>query len=379
MPLPEPSDDALQASHALQSQIRQTILANNGWISFSRYMELSLYAKGLGYYAGGAAKLGKDGDFTTAPELTPLFGATLARFAADLLGDKPLRILEFGAGTGKLAADFLSAAAALGAKVASYQIVELSGELRARQQRTLADYAPLEWLDAPPSVFSGLVIANEVLDAMPVPLIVKRDGRWFERGVALEAQQFLFADRECAHSFADQIPDAASLPEGYLTEIHPQQAGFVRMVGDMLRAGEGGAALLMDYGFPASEYYLPQRAGGTLMCHYRHHAHVDPFYLPGLQDITSHVNFSEMARAGLDAGLELGLYMNQAAFLIGAGLPDLLDPQRVADPGHWLPLSNAVQKLTSPAEMGELFKAMLLVDRLSVPTHLQRLDQSYRL
>lgn len=379
MPLPEPSDDALQASHALQSQIRQTILANNGWISFSRYMELSLYAKSLGYYAGGAAKLGKDGDFTTAPELTPLFGATLARFAADLLGDKPLRILEFGAGTGKLAADFLSAAAALGAKVASYQIVELSGELRARQQRMLADYAPLEWLDAPPSVFSGLVIANELLDAMPVPLIVKRDGRWFERGVALEGQQFIFADRECAHSIADQIPDAASLPEGYLTEIHPQQAGFVRMVGDMLRAGEGGAALLVDYGFPASEYYLPQRSGGTLMCHYRHHTHVDPFYLPGLQDITSHVNFSEMARAGLDAGLELGLYMNQAAFLIGAGLPDLLDPQRVADPGHWLPLSNAVQKLTSPAEMGELFKAMLLVDRLSVPTHLQRLDQSYRL
>ncbi len=379
MPLPEPSDDALQASHALQSQIRQTILANNGWISFSRYMELSLYAKGLGYYAGGAAKLGKDGDFTTAPELTPLFGATLARFAADLLGDKPLRILEFGAGTGKLAADFLSAAAALSAQVASYQIVELSGELRARQQRTLADYAPLEWFDAPPSVFSGLVIANEVLDAMPVPLIVKRDGRWFERGVALEGQQFIFADRECAHSIADQISDAASLPEGYLTEIHPQQAGFVRMVGDMLRAGEGGAALLVDYGFPASEYYLPQRSGGTLMCHYRHQAHVDPFYLPGLQDITSHVNFSEIARAGLDAGLELGLYMNQAAFLIGAGLPDLLDPQRVADPGHWLPLSNAVQKLTSPAEMGELFKAMLLVDRLSVPTHLQRLDQSYRL
>ncbi len=379
MPLPEPSDDALQASHALQSQIRQTILANNGCISFSRYMELSLYAKGLGYYAGGAAKLGKDGDFTTVPELTPLFGATLARFAADLLGDKPLRILEFGAGTGKLAADFLSAAAALGAKVASYQIVELSGELRARQQRTLADYAPLEWLDAPPSVFSGLVIANEVLDAMPVPLIVKRDGRWFERGVVLEGQQLMFADRECAHSVTDPIPDAASLPEGYLTEIHPQQAGFVRMVGDMLRAGEGGAALLMDYGFPASEYYLPQRSGGTLMCHYRHHAHVDPFYLPGLQDITSHVNFSEMARAGLDAGLELGLYMNQAAFLIGAGLPYLLDPQRVADPGHWLPLSNAVQKLTSPAEMGELFKAMLLVDRLSVPTHLQRLDQSYRL
>jgi SAM-dependent MidA family methyltransferase len=255
----------------------------------------------------------------------------------------------------------------------------LSGELRARQQQRLADYSPLEWLDAPPPAFTGLVIANEVLDAMPVPLIIRRNGRWFERGVALDGQNFMFADRDCAPSFADQIPEEASLPEGYLTEMHPQQAGFVRMLGDMLRAGEGGAALLVDYGFPASEYYLPQRSGGTVMCHYRHHAHGDPFYLPGLQDITSHVNFSEMARAGLDAGLAVGLYMSQAAFLIGAGLPDLLDRQQVADPGQWLPLSNAVQKLTSPAEMGELFKAMLLVDRLGVPAQLQRLDQSYRL
>jgi SAM-dependent MidA family methyltransferase len=379
MSLPDPPADALQASLALQSRIRQAISADAGWISFSRYMDLSLYTPGLGYYAGGAVKLGKDGDFTTAPEISALFGATLARFASDLFGGAPLNILEFGAGTGKLAGDLLSAAADSGTKIASYQIVEVSSELRARQQRALANYPQIEWLDAPPAAFTGLVIANEVLDAMPVPLLLRRDGRWLERGVALDGSDFRFVDRECDQGMAGQIPGEPSLPEGYLTEVHPQQAGFMRLVGEILRAGNGGAALMIDYGFPASEYYLPQRSGGTLMCHYRHHAHADPFYLPGLQDITSHIDFSEIARAGLDAGLEVGFYMSQAAFLIGAGLPNLLEGQRAADSLHWLPMSNAVQKLTSPAEMGELFKAMLLVDRIEVPANLQLLDQSYRL
>ena len=379
MSLPDPPADALQASLALQSRIRQAIAADDGWISFSRYMDLSLYTPGLGYYAGGAVKLGKDGDFTTAPEISALFGATLARFASDLFGGAPLNILEFGAGTGKLAGDLLSAAADSGTKIASYQIVEVSSELRARQQRALANYPQIEWLDAPPAAFTGLVIANEVLDAMPVPLLLRRDGRWLERGVALDGSDFRFVDRECDQGMAGQIPGEPSLPEGYLTEVHPQQAGFMRLLGEILRAGNGGAALMIDYGFPASEYYLPQRSGGTLMCHYRHHAHADPFYLPGLQDITSHIDFSEIARAGLDAGLEVGFYMSQAAFLIGAGLPNLLEGQRAADSLHWLPMSNAVQKLTSPAEMGELFKAMLLVDRIEVPANLQLLDQSYRL
>jgi len=379
MSLPDPPADALQASLALQSRIRQAISADAGWISFSRYMDLSLYTPGLGYYAGGAVKLGKDGDFTTAPEISALFGATLARFASDLFGGAPLNILEFGAGTGKLAGDLLSAAADSGTKIASYQIVEVSSELRARQQRALANYPQIEWLDAPPAAFTGLVIANEVLDAMPVPLLLRRDGRWLERGVALNGSDFRFVDRECEQGMAGQIPGEPSLPEGYLTEVHPQQAGFMRLLGEILRAGNGGAALMIDYGFPASEYYLPQRSGGTLMCHYRHHAHADPFYLPGLQDITSHIDFSEIARAGLDAGLEVGFYMSQASFLIGAGLPNLLEGQRAADSLHWLPMSNAVQKLTSPAEMGELFKAMLLVDRIEVPANLQLLDQSYRL
>lgn len=379
MSLPEPSDDALEASRALQQVIREEIRANDFWIPFSRYMELALYANGLGYYAGGSAKLGKDGDFTTAPEITPLFGATLAEFAADVGGGQPIRILEFGAGTGKLARDLLDALERRGTPAASYVIVELSTELRERQQIALASRPEVSWLQAPPTAFSGLVIANEVLDAMPVPLLVRRDGRWLERGVTTDGERLAFADRDGAEALATQIPEAAALPDAYLTEVHPRQAGFARMLADMLRAGGSGAALLIDYGFPAHEYYLPQRAQGTLMCHYRHRAHTDPFYLPGLQDITAHVDFTEVARAGLEAGLELHAYMTQAAFLLAAGLPSLLEREAPEDAARWLPVANAVQKLTSPAEMGELFKVMVLGCGMALPEKYRLLDRSHRL
>lgn len=384
MPLPEPSADALAASRALERLIKESIRANHDWIPFSRYMALALYADGLGYYAGGSTKLGKDGDFTTAPEITSLFGATLAEFVASVAGSGPIRLLEFGAGTGKLARDLLDALAARGSPAASYQIVELSAELRARQQQALAGYPVVSWLESPPAAFSGLVIANEVLDAMPVPLVMREDGRWRERGVSLDGERFVWAGRDVDPTLLDQItaqiPDADDLPDGYLTEIHPQQAGFIRLLADMLRAGEGGVALLIDYGFPAREYYLPQRAQGTLMCHYRHHAHADPFFLPGLQDITAHVDFTEMARAGVKAGLTLQAYMSQATFLLAAGLPALLQREPIDDPARWLPLTNAVQKLTSPAEMGELFKVLVLSHhRQSLPGRFAGQDRSYAL
>ncbi len=379
MPLPEPTADALAASRALHRLISEDIRAHDDWISFARYMELALYAKDLGYYAGGAAKLGKDGDFTTAPEITPLFGATLARFARDLLPDRPLRLLEFGAGTGKLAHDILAALRAAGVEVASYEIVELSAELRARQQALLGKDLAVRWLSAPPPAFSGLVIANEVLDAMPVHLLVRKGGRWRERGVSVDHDGFRYVDRDADPVLASQIPDAETLPDGYLTEVHPQQSGFIRMLADMLRAGEGGAALLIDYGFPASEYYLPQRAEGTLMCHYRHHAHGDAFFLPGLQDITAHVDFTQVARAGLEAGLEIGTWQSQAAFLLAAGLPELLQAGKPDQAADWLPQANAIQKLTSPAEMGELFKVLVLTHQLVMPTSLARSDRSHRL
>ncbi len=379
MPLPEPTADALAASRALQDLIREDIRAHDGWIPFARYMELALYAKDVGYYAGGAAKLGKDGDFTTAPEITPLFGATLARFALSLFPEQPLRLLEFGAGTGQLAHDMLAALRAAGARVESYAIVELSAQLRARQQEKLGGDPAVSWLPAPPPAFAGLVIANEVLDAMPVDLLVRHGDGWRERGVSLAGEAFCFADRDADPALALQVPDAGRLPDGYLTEVHTRQAGFVRMLADMLCAGAGGAALLIDYGFPASEYYLPQRAEGTLMCHYRHHAHGDPFFLPGLQDITAHVDFTAMARAGLDAGLTLGTWQSQAAFLLAAGLPDLLQAGGAADAAVWLPQANAIQKLTSPAEMGELFKVLVLTHQLNLPAALLRSDRSHRL
>ncbi len=379
MQLPEPTDVALADSRALINQIINEIQVHDGWISFARFMELALYADGLGYYAGASAKLGKEGDFTTAPEITPLFGATLAKFAADLAGQEPLRILEFGAGSGKLAHDILAALEESGRLAVEYVIIELSAQLRQRQQHLLAGHAAVRWLDAPPEAFSGLVIANEVLDAMPVQLVVKMADRWQERGVAWQDGAFVFSDRNCDPELVLQIPDADFLPDGYLTEVHPVQQAFTRTLADMLQAGSGGAAVLVDYGFPAREYYLPQRSQGTLMCHYRHHAHADPFFHPGLQDITAHVDFTAIARAGVESGLSVLGYMNQAAFLLGAGLPELMQKISPDDAMRWLPVTNAVQKLTSPAEMGELFKVLILGTDVSLPEHLALPDQSYRL
>ena len=379
MPLPEPSADALLASRALESLIKNEIRAHHDWISFARFMELALYAEGLGYYAGGSSKLGKDGDFTTAPEITPLFGATIARFATDCFGTEPLHILEFGAGTGRLALDVMQFLGEQGRAVAEYLIVELSADLRERQRELLVDFPQVQWLSVPPAAFSGLILCNEVLDAMPVHLLVRQQDRWFERGVSLSAGRFVFSDREAGNTLADQIPDADSLPEGYLTEVHPRQCGFVRMLSDVLKAGGRGLVLLIDYGFPAREYFLPQREQGTVMCHYRHHAHTDVFYLPGLQDITAHVDFTAAALAAQESGLTVAAYMSQAEFLIAAGLSDLMGQISPQDTRRWLTQSQAIQKLTSPAEMGELFKVLLLSKGVDLPEPLLKFDRSYRL
>jgi SAM-dependent MidA family methyltransferase len=382
--LPEPSADALDASHALSRLIAHDIARHGGWISFARYMELALYAPDLGYYSGGAAKLGKDGDFTTAPEMTALFGETLAHAIGELLQQSAPHILEFGAGTGKLAADILGECTASGIVVESYSIVELSGELRARQQQLLADFPQVKWLDAMPAAFSGVAIGNEVLDAMPVSLVVKTENGWRERGVVCNDGVFSFEDKACDPTLVEQIPEADALPPGYVTEVHPIATGFMKSLAAMLvagveQSGKGGAALLIDYGFPAGEYYLDQRSAGTLMCHYRHHSHDDPFYLPGLQDITAHVDFTAMAYAAVRNGLEMVGYMSQAGFLLAAGLANRLLQTSPSDHRQYLPKTNAVQKLTSPAEMGELFKVLVVGKGVELPDHFNRADQSHRL
>lgn len=364
--LPLPPADALDASAALTSCIGDAIEAAGGWLGFDRYMALALYAPRLGYYSGGAAKFGRDArdgsDFITAPELTPFFARTLARQFAPLIAMDLPRVLEFGAGTGRLAADLLLALETEGALPETYQIVELSGELRVRQQETLAARAPhlagrVQWLEELPGQFEGVIVGNEVLDAMPVRLFARLNNRWHERGVALADGKFTFEDRPLADN---AVPDALrTLPGDHdiVTETHAEAEGFTRAVGAMLTRG---AAFFIDYGFPAAEYYHPQRAEGTLMCHYRHHSHPDPFLYPGLQDITAHVNFSGIAEAAVDAGLSVAGFASQARFLMNAGITELLMALDPTDARAFLPHANAVQKLLSEAEMGELFKVIVL-------------------
>jgi len=383
MSLPVPSSDALAASHALQHLIAADIERNAGAISFARYMELALYAPDLGYYSGGSAKLGKDGDFTTAPELTPLFGAALARVAAAIIAQSAPRILEFGAGTGKLAFDILTEMAASGVHVERYSIVELSGELRARQRDKLRDFPQVEWLDAFPDAFDGVVFGNEVLDAMPVHLISKHPEGWHELQVTVREGRFDYletpAGPELLAQIERQIDGHAQLPVGYVTEVHGVACGFMATLAAMLRNGGANAAFLFDYGFPAHEYYLDLRATGTLMCHYRHHAHADPFYYPGLQDITAHVDFTAMTLAAQDAGIEVLGYLNQSGFLIGAGIGELLLRTDPADVKAYLPQASALQKLVSPAEMGELFKVLAVGKGIALPEAIAMQDRSHRL
>ncbi len=389
--LPAPSDEALASSRHLQDLIRQDIQAAGGIISFSRYMEMALYTPGCAYYSGGATKLGADGDFTTAPELSPLFGRTLAQVAQTLFQQSEPDIIEFGAGTGKLAFDILSECQQAPIPIRRYFIVELSGELRARQELCLKNFPQVVWLDQMPEAFSGVVIGNEVLDAMPVELVMKTEQGWSRLGVSVSTepdQAFDLAsmqdDENTLAELIEQIPDADQLPTGYITEVHPIARGFMRSIANMLLAGarnsgKGGACLWLDYGFPAHEYYLGQRDKGSLMCHYRHHAHPDPFYLPGLQDITAHVDFSAMALAGVQSGLDLLLYTSQAGFLLPAGITTQLQSIPIEDIQAYLPASNALQKLISPAEMGELFKVLVLGVGIDFPDHLLAQDRSHRL
>ena len=391
--LPVPAPDALAASNALQQLILDDISRHAGWIPFSRYMELALYAPDLGYYSGGATKLGKDGDFTTAPEMSPLFGASLATLVAGLLSQTQPQIMEFGAGTGKLAKDFLTECQLSGITIDRYFIVELSGELRARQEDLLRDFPQVVWLQQMPAAFSGIVLGNEVLDAMPVDLVIKTDKGWREIGVAAvmsddaqEPARLIYREQAvpCAAEKIAQIPNAGDLPVGYMTEVHAIAGGFMHSLAHMLKTGHaesgtGSMAILIDYGFPAAEYYHPQRQQGSLMCHYRHHAHPDPFYLPGLQDITAHVDFTAMARAALDGGVDLLSYTSQAALLLESGITALLSRTSAEQVMQYLPQANALQKLVSPAEMGELFKVLMVGCQMDLPVGLLRQDRSHRL
>jgi SAM-dependent MidA family methyltransferase len=345
--VPSPDADALEHSARVVERVRAAIDANGGFLPFDAYMRIALYAPGLGYYVAGAAKLGAGGDFTTAPEMTPLFGAR--------------EIVELGGGSGRLAAGVLAALDARGAPPSRYAILEVSPPLRERQRATLARYADrVRWLEALPSTIDGAVIANEVLDAIPAHVVARRHGSWYERGVGWDAasQSLQWAERPLEDARLQRLAAKRFPPDGdYVSEVNPAAEALVEDVG---RRIERGAALFIDYGFPAPEYYHAQRSEGTLMGHYRHRAHADPFLWPGLTDLTAHVDFSAMAQAGERSGLDVAGFAAQAPFLIGCGILDAL--ARVGDPGsiEYLRAAAAVQKLLSPAEMGELFKVLAL-------------------
>lgn len=369
--LPVPDADALAQSSRLARLIECEIAAAGGWIPFHRYMELALYAPELGYYSSGAQKFGKGGDFITAPELTPLFGQALAAQVAEIMRVSHPAVIEVGAGSGVLAVDLLRELERLDCLPETYGILELSAQLRARQREMLAALDPglasrVAWLDVPPETFSGVLVGNEVLDAIPPHVIAVRGGEFFERGVAMDCSGgFAWADRPVRGAVLEAVQELP-LPVGtcvledgceFVTEINLAAAAWVADWGARLRQG---ALLLFDYGYPRDEFYSSARARGTLMCHYRHRAHEDPFLWPGLNDITSSVNFTAMAEAGFDAGLDVLGYTSQGQFLLNCGLLETLAGRGPSDSAAYARASMAAQKLTLPREMGELFKVLAL-------------------
>lgn len=353
--LPRPDPDALAASRALLERIAAELAAHGNWISFARYMETALHEPGLGYYSGGSAKLGAGGDFVTAPELSPLFARTLARQVAELLGAGDA-VLEFGAGSGALAAALIDELRALDSSPHPYLILETSPQLRERQRARLGKRA--RWIARMPERFRGVLLANEVADAMPVHALAWTRAGIAERGVCANEGELAWCERPAggeALAAAREI-DVALPPSGrYESELGLVAPAWMRLLG---RSLERGAAIVIDYGFPQPEYYHPQRSMGTLMCHYRHRAHGDPFYLPGLQDITAHVDFSALARAAAESGLEVLGYASQAQFLVNCGITELLAKEDPADAARYAPLAAAANQMLSPAEMGELFKVL---------------------
>jgi SAM-dependent MidA family methyltransferase len=358
------------SSHPLAELIAHEIRAQGGWMRFDRFMELALYAPGLGYYSGGRRVLGQrpeDGsDFVTAPELTPLFGETVARQIGQALEATGTdEVWEFGAGTGALATQVLGE---VGDRIRRYTIVDLSGTLRDRQHQAIVKAHPqmahkVIWADSLPEQMQGVVIGNEVLDAMPVQLVHWTGEQWLERGVALaenpppnEPPRFAWADGPTPASErpTSERPDGDFVP-GTVTETHAQAEAFIATLAQRMSRG---AAFFLDYGFPEVEYYHPQRLGGTLMCHHAHTADADPLAMVGDKDITTHVNFTGVALAGQEAGWEVLGYTSQGRFLINCGLGEALKATGDAATAEAFRSRAAMQMLLAEHEMGELFKVI---------------------
>ncbi len=373
-PLQLPEPDAAAQAHSAQliALMADEIAAAGGRISFARYMELALFAPGLGYYSAGAQKFGEQGDFVTAPEISPLFSRSLAHQIADVLKtfDGTGNVLEVGGGSGIMAADMLDELESLEVLPAHYFILELSADLQVRQQETLAAQVPhllerVRWLnELPVPGFRGVVVANELLDALPVHCFLSAESTKTENTLQERGVSFTDGCFQWASDAADELPVpahlcelVANLPPGYTSEINLAAMGWVQSIAERL---EVGVVLLIDYGYSAAEYYHPRRIGGTLACHYRHRAHDDPFVYPGLQDITAHVDFTAIAEAAVAAGLAVCGYNTQGFFLMGNGITELAESFEALDERQQILQAQQMRTLTLPSEMGERFKVIAL-------------------
>ncbi len=378
--MPAPAEDAQAVSQDLCAALRKEIRAV-GDLSFARYMELVLYEPGLGYYSAGSRKFGEGGDFVTAPEISPLFSRCLARQCAQVLAaidrDKKRTVLELGAGSGRMAADILAELSALDCLPDRYLILEVSADLRDRQQARLAADMPgyfpsIEWLvDFPASPVHGCIVANEVLDALPIERFIISDGELLQVMVGLEDDHFCLRSREMPANLASRVSDRLSLPvakysPGYTSEFCPALGPWVASVASCLQEG---MLLFTDYGLVRADYYHPDRADGTLMCHYRHRAHDEVFFWPGLQDITAWVEFSALAEAAGDCGLQLAGFTTQAHWLLSLGLDQLVAQSVAGDRKDQVELAQQVKTLTLPGEMGERFKAIAFTREMDIALH----------
>jgi SAM-dependent MidA family methyltransferase len=366
--LPTPAPDALAHSDLLAERLREVIRAAGGWISFADFMQQILYMPGYGYYSAGALKFGEGGDFVTAPEISPLFSQCVAGQIAQVLrASGGGTVLEPGAGTGVMAADVLLELQRLDALHDNYLILEQSADLRERQRQMIRDKAPhleerVRWLDgAPNEPFNGVLIANEVIDALPVERFTIRKGVPHCLGVTCDSDAFVWAPRPAGVHLEMQVGALQSslgraFPEGYTSEICLQLPAWLNAVAGWL---DRGVALFFDYGFPRSEYYLDERNSGTLRCFYRHRAHEDPFLWPGLQDVTAWVDFSWLAQAAAEAGFEIGGFTTQANFLLAAGIEERVS-MPADDPSRQIELARGLRQLLLPGEMGEAIKVAAL-------------------
>lgn len=373
--LPVPDLSAQNRSQELNQYIAQQIQHTGGWIDFATFMQMALYTPGLGYYSGSSVKFANSatggGDFVTAPQMSPLFARTLAKQAAQILmhiQHHEAGVLELGAGTGKLAFDLLLALQQMNQLPTHYYILEISDYLRQIQLETLqqlpADvFARVVWLQKLPVDFAGLILGNEVLDAIPVQLFVNTQEGLMQRGVAFNKELVWQDNLMPVGKLRDEV-SAYSLPVNYLSEVCPAAKGLINSLSASISQG---VILIIDYGFGAAEYYHPQRNTGTLMCHYQHYAHSNPLLNVGLQDITAHVNFTAIAETGTAQGMHLAGYCNQASFLMNCGILDVLSETSPSDIAAYMPLASAAQKLLSPAEMGELFKVIAFSKNFDSP------------